>query len=74
MVTKHDWEFPTRVFLLGSRFETDFAKDSSGGMWGTKKYFDVAGLEPRSAQDLAEKLRGMAWGESLELRRTPVVQ
>lgn len=53
----------TRVFLLGDLQETDFRKDSPGGMLGSKLYFDFTRLEPRDAKDLAEKLRGRMWSE-----------
>jgi hypothetical protein len=52
-----------RVFLLGQRFATDFKKTTSGGLQGSKLYFDVARLEPKSAEDLAAKLLGKSWND-----------
>lgn len=54
-------EHPVRVFLLGKKYETDFVKDSRGGMLSSKIYFDVASLDPKNAEDLAQKLRGKSW-------------
>jgi len=53
--------YPTRVFILGDLFDTDFKKDSSGGMQGSKKYFDISKLNVTDAKDLANKLRGKTW-------------
>jgi hypothetical protein len=55
-------EEPTRVFLLGELFDTDFRKDSSGGM-RTKTYFNIEHLEVDNAEELAEKLHGKVWSE-----------
>lgn len=49
---------PALVFLLGELVPTDFRKSSRGGMFGSKKYFEV---EAESARELAEQLRGRAW-------------
>jgi len=50
---------PARVFLLGELFETEFIKDSRGGMMGSKQYFKVAGVQ--TAQELANALKGKTW-------------
>ena len=56
-------EGPTRVFLLGQLHETDFRKDSFGGMQSSKRYFNVAPLGASDAADLAQKLIGRRWSE-----------
>jgi hypothetical protein len=33
--------YPVRVFVLGDLSSTDFRKASSGGLFGSKKYFDI---------------------------------
>ena len=56
-----DWD--TRVFVLGPLAETYFEKDSHGGMLGSKRYFAVDELAPTDIQDLATKLRDVAWSD-----------
>ena len=56
-----DRDWVGRVFVLGPLVETDFIKDSRGGMLGSKQYFNVKPLSPISAQDLGNKLSGLAW-------------
>lgn len=56
-----DWD--TRVFVLGPLAETYFEKDSHGGMLGSKRYFAVDELAPTDVQDLATKLRDVAWSD-----------
>jgi hypothetical protein len=50
-----------RVFLLGPTYETDFRKDTPGGMMGPKQYFDVSALGQIDAKALAEHLHGKTW-------------
>jgi hypothetical protein len=57
-------EYPARVFVLGQLEETDFHKRTKGGMWSTKKYFDIQSLHAQDARDLAAKLRGKDWPEN----------
>ena len=54
-----------RVFVLADAFETDFKKDSAGGMYGHKQYFDlgILGKPPKTAKDAAELVRGRGWSE-----------
>jgi predicted type IV restriction endonuclease len=52
-----------RVFVLGEQFNTCFEKDSPGGMFGTKQYFDVGAIKAESAGDLARKLDRRRWSE-----------
>lgn len=52
--------YPWRVFLLGELFETDFRKDSKGGMIGSKQYFAVSA---ETVQELAEELNGKVWSQ-----------
>ena len=55
--------FPTRVFLLGQLFDTDCLKDSPGGMYNSKQYFDIGFLQVEGAEQLARKLSGRTWSE-----------
>ncbi len=57
-----DWG-PARVFLLGEAHETNFIKDSKGGMMGSKKYMDISHLNASDAEDLAKKLNNKTWSE-----------
>ena len=54
-------EFPVKVFILGILQETDFKKDSTGGMQGSKQYFDVSKLNVNTAGFVARELRGKTW-------------
>lgn len=56
-------QYPLRVFLLGPLHDTDFRKDTTGGMFGSKRYFNVVTLEAADAQQLASKLRGKTWSQ-----------
>ncbi len=55
--------FPTRVFLLGPLYETDCRKDSPGGMYNSKRYFDVDWLQVAGAEQLADRLREIPWSK-----------
>ena len=61
--TRPDVTARMRVFLLGPLHETQFEKRTSGGMMGSKQYFDVGGLDAKSAEDLAAKLDGLSWAD-----------
>src|SRR5262245_16804235 len=50
-----------RVFLLGPTYETDFIKDTPGGMMGPKQYFNVSSPNPSDAKALGEQLHGKTW-------------
>ena len=52
-----------RVFLLGQRYETNFTKDSQGGMQQSKLYFDVSSLNAEDAAELADKLMDRTWSD-----------
>ncbi len=52
---------PRRMFLLAELFNTNFKKDSEGGMFGTKTYFNISSLNVDGAADLASKLNGVEW-------------
>ncbi len=56
-------EYLMRIFLLGKPSKTDFVKDSTGGMFGSKKYFDISQLHAENVQDLADKLHSKVWSE-----------
>ena len=54
-------EYPTRIFLLGDLFDTEFIKDTKGGMMGSKQYFDISSLGAKDASELATALKGRTW-------------
>ena len=54
-------QFPKRVFLLGDLFDTKFIKDSKGGMFVSKHYFDIGNLKVTGSKELAERLSGKTW-------------
>ena len=54
---------PLQVFLLGNRYETNFIKDSSGGMQQSKKYFWDIALDCDNSEKLANKLMNKNWSE-----------
>lgn len=54
---------PICVFLLGQLYETEFRKDSPGGMQASKQYFDVGPFNVADVKALAEALRGKTWSE-----------
>jgi hypothetical protein len=56
-------KYPTRIFLLGQLYDTNFIKDTRGGMLGSKQYFDVSSFRAEDAEDLAKKLRDRTWSE-----------
>jgi hypothetical protein len=53
--------YPVRIFVLGDMYSTNFVKASSGGMFVSKQYFDIAKLKVSSAEDLAAKLKEKTW-------------
>lgn len=53
--------YPVRVFILDEMHPTNFVKASSGGMFGSKQYFDIGKLKATDAAELAQKLRGKTW-------------
>ena len=53
--------YPVRVFILDDMYPTNFVKASSGGMFVSKQYFDIAKLKAIDAKDLAQKLEGKMW-------------
>jgi len=56
-------DYPTRVFVLGDLFSTEFVKDSYGGMMSSKQYFNISKLSVNDTSDLAKKLNGKLWSE-----------
>lgn len=54
---------PLQVFLLDNRQETNFLKETSGGMLQSKKYFWDIAIDCKNSQELAEKLRDKDWGD-----------
>lgn len=52
-----------RVFLLGELFATNFRKDSPGGMQASKRYFNIAAVQAKTASELARLLNGHQWSE-----------
>jgi len=53
---------PLQVFLLDKRRETNFMKETSGGMLQSKKYFWDIAVDCKNSEDLAKKLRNKNWG------------
>jgi hypothetical protein len=60
--TGDSW-YPVRVFVLSDLYPTDFIKASSGGMLGSKQYFDIRKLKIVDEKDLAIQLKGKTWGD-----------
>jgi hypothetical protein len=54
-------DYPHRVFVLDKVYETNFVKDTKGGMFASKQYFDVSSLGVNSAEELAKALEGKTW-------------
>ena len=53
--------YPVRVFILDDMYPTNFVKASSGGMYVSKRYFDIGKLKAINAEDLAQKLKEKTW-------------
>jgi len=51
-----------QVFLLGNPKTTDFIKDTKGGMFGSKQYFQLP-KEVRSVEEAALFLNGRCWSD-----------
>ncbi|KAA6302622.1 MAG: hypothetical protein EZS26_001129 [Candidatus Ordinivivax streblomastigis] len=53
------------VFLLGDNIKTNFQKQSKGGMFGSKKYFDLKKLEMNNLNDLKRAIekKQLKWDE-----------
>jgi hypothetical protein len=56
-------EYPTRIFLLGQLYDTNFVKDTPGGMIGSKQYFDISKFKAENAKDLSYHLKNLTWSE-----------
>jgi hypothetical protein len=54
---------PLQVFLLDKRAKTKFIKETSGGMYQSKKYFWDIATDCEDSKELADKLIGRTWGE-----------
>lgn len=54
---------PLQVFLLDNREETNFVKETSGGMLQSKKYFWDIAVDCKNSKELADKLRDKNWGD-----------
>ena len=54
---------PVRVFLLEKLIQTNFIKDSPGGMREHNLYLNVEKLKVNGAHELAQKLDGKKWSE-----------
>jgi hypothetical protein len=63
MNARPDVSYAARVFVLDDMTETAFRKHTSGGMRGSKQYFDVEEYDTSSAPALAESLNEVAWRE-----------
>jgi len=60
---KENESVPLQVFLLDNRKETNFVKDTSGGMFQSKKYFWDIATDCENSYELAEKLRDKNWSD-----------
>lgn len=56
-------EYPTRTFLLDTLYDTEFIKDTPGGMLGSKQYFNISRFQAEDAVALANLLKGRCWSE-----------
>ncbi len=54
---------PLQVFLLDNKQETNFKKETSGGMLQSKKYFWDIAIGCNNSADLARKLENKIWGD-----------
>ena len=54
---------PLQIFLLENREETNFVKESSGGMFSSKQYFWDIAVGCENSKELAEKLKNKNWGD-----------
>jgi hypothetical protein len=58
-----------QIFLLSQGAETNFKKETSGGMLQSKKYFRDIALDCTNSKELALKLKDKNWGEYEYLNR-----
>ncbi|WP_222704349.1 hypothetical protein [Flaviflexus massiliensis] len=56
-------DYDLQVFVLSEVEETDFRKDTPGGMFGSKQYFRDIPTEVSNAKELANFLRGREWSK-----------
>jgi hypothetical protein len=56
-------DYPTRIFLLDTLHDTEFIKDTAGGMLGSKQYFNISRFKAEDAATLANLLKGRSWSE-----------
>lgn len=63
---KANQDHPQQFFLLGPKHQTDFKKDTSGGMLHSKIYFRGIAKHVENAEELAKKLSGKSWSEFLK--------
>ena len=61
LVSWGDNLMPGRVFVLGDLHATNFEKDTPGGLFGSKRYFDISQLKVSSSVELANVLRSKTW-------------
>jgi hypothetical protein len=54
---------PLQIFLLDKKANTNFIKDSSGGMLNPKKYFWDIAKDLSNSEELAEKLKDKKWSD-----------
>lgn len=62
-VSLRENELPRKVFLLSDVCSTNFIKDTKGGLFASKVYFDISSLHVNNTADLAKKLYGQTWSE-----------
>lgn len=54
-------QYPMRAFLLGELYPTLFLKNTPGGLYGTKIYFDLSAFKPADAREVANLLYHKDW-------------
>lgn len=52
-----------QVFLLENEADTNFIKDTAGGLYQSKKYFWEIAIDCNSSKELAEKLNNKNWSD-----------
>jgi len=55
-------KYDFKVFLLSERYPTNFIKETKGGFWGSKFYFNDIPKKITNAKELATLLDGKDWG------------
>ncbi|MGD0020901.1 MAG: hypothetical protein ABSC54_01220, partial [Smithellaceae bacterium] len=59
-------KYPTRIFLLDTLHDSEFMKDTTGGMIGNHQYFNIGRLKAEDSSSLANLLKGRNWSSELK--------